>query len=185
MKVIREIESKAQEIATYKSNVRREVEEIQNSNDLTVGAKQRLLSEARPKVQEQFDRLKSGYLEAVEAARRELYQDAFGYRPGLRETPGAREHYGRLLNEVAGKSTAAIEKMLQNAALAGDTLAAQAILKECHEQNYHDLAAKCLEAFPGLQSRYESLLEFEAAYGARRSPERKLEERMLLSYPKF
>ena len=87
MKVIREIESKAQEIATYKSNVRREVEEIQNSNDLTVGAKQRLLSEARPKVQEQFDRLKSGYLEAVEAARRELYQDAFGYRPGQRN-PG-------------------------------------------------------------------------------------------------
>ena len=75
--------------------------------------------------------------------------------------------------------------MLQNAALAADTLAAKGFLKESQEQNYHDLAPKCFEAFPGLQSRYESLLEFEAAYGTRRSPERKLEERVLLSYPKF
>jgi hypothetical protein len=176
------VKKKLEELAKLRVQAKELADFIKKDKDLTSEARRRKLQELRQTTNEKVSSIRKEYHEAVAELQENLQKDAFGYHAHWAgEKPGEWERYTNLLNEVSGKTREALEKILQNAKLSGDTLATKAVLKEGYERGWTQIVEACLNVNPSLRESYQKVDEFDKMFGDRRSVEVKFAERVVLS----
>ena len=169
--------------AAYKRNLA----EVEADDNLSSTGKHEAAVELHQKATTRHEQLRAAYDVEVEETREALRKAAFAPRFGAFDDQAAkiatRAAYAAAMDRAAGMKEEELRAALERALRADDELSAQAIAHVAWEKG----AGRVIEHFMEHDKNGDlrRLYEFEAAYGDRRTAQRKFEQRLAFSLPEW
>jgi len=169
--------------AAYKRNLA----EVEADDNLSSTGKHEAAVELHQKATAKHEQLRAAYDVEVEETREALRKAAFAPRFGAFDDQAAkiatRAAYAAAMDRAAGMSTEELRAALERALRADDELSAQAIAHVAWEKGESRVIEHFMEH--DKNGNLRRLYQFEAAYGDRRTAQRKLEQRIAFSLPEW
>jgi lambda repressor-like predicted transcriptional regulator len=181
------LENKLTAMIQNRTTYRERLGEIEADENLSSTGKHEAAVELHQKATTKHEQLRAAYNAEVEETREALRKAAFAPQFGAFHDQAAkvatRAAYAAAMDRAAGMSTEELRAALERALRADDELTAQAIAHIAWEK----AESRILEAFMEHDKNGDlrRLYEFEAAYGDRRTAQRKFEQRIAFSLPEW
>lgn len=181
------LEQKMAAMTQNRTSYKTRLADIEADENLSSTGRHAEAVELCEKAKAKHEALRAAYDAEVEETRQGLRKAAFAPRFGAFDDQAAkiatRAAYAAAMDRAAGMSTEELRAALERALRADDELSAQAIAHVAWEKG----AGRVLEAFMEHDKNGDlrRLYEFEAAYGDRRTAQRKFEQRIAFSLPEW
>jgi len=181
------LENKLTAMIQNRANCRERLGEIEADENLSSTGRHAEAVELCEKAKAKHEALRAAYDAEVEETRQGLRKAAFAPRFGAFDDQAAkiatRAAYAAAMDRAAGMSTEELRAALERALRADDELSAQAIAHVAWEKGESRVIEHFMEHDKNGDLR--RLYEFEAAYGDRRTAQRKFEQRIAFSLPEW
>lgn len=170
-----------------RANCRERLAEIERDENLSSTGRHTEAVELCEKARAKHEALRAAYDAEVEETRASLRKKAFspqfGYLTDQAEKVATRAAYAAAMDRAAGMKEEELRAALERALRADDELSAQAIAHVAWEKGESRVIERFMEHDKNGDLR--RLYEFEAAYGDRRTAQRKFEQRIAFSLPEW
>jgi lambda repressor-like predicted transcriptional regulator len=179
------LEDKLTEMIRGRAIYKERLADIERDENLSSTGRHTEAVELCEKARAKHEALRAAYDAEVEETRASLRKKAFspqfGYLTDQAEKVATRAAYAAAMDRAAGMSTEELRAALERALRADDELSAQAIAHVAWEKG----ASRVLEVFMehDKNGNLRRLYQFEAAYGDRRTAQRKFEQHLAFSPP--
>ena len=181
------LENKLTAMMQNRANCRERLAEIEADDNLSSTGRHAEGVDLCEKARAKHEALRAAYDAEVEETRASLRKKAFspqfGYLTDQAAKVATRAAYAAAMDRAAGMSTEELRAALERALRADDELSAQAIAHIAWEKGESRVLEAYMEHDKGSDLR--RLYEFEAAYGDRRTAQRKFEQRIGFSLPEW
>ena len=181
------LEDKLTEMIRGRATYRERLGEIERDENLSSTGRHTEAVELCEKAKAKHEALRAAYDAEVEETREALRKAAFAPRFGAFDDQAAkiatRAAYAAAMDRAASMKEEALRAALERALRADDELSAQAIAHVAWEKG----ESRVLEHFMehDKNGNLRRLYQFEAAYGDRRTAQRKFEQRLAFSLPEW
>lgn len=181
------LEQKMAAMIQNRTTYRERLGEIERDENLSSTGKHEEAVELHQAATTKHEQLRAAYDAEVEETREALRKAAFAPQFGAFHDQAAkvatRAHYSAAMERASSMDAGELRAALERALRAEDEVAAQAIAHVAWEKG----AGRVLEAYMERDkgSDLRRLYQFEAAYGDRRTAQRKLEQRIAFSLPEW
>ena len=181
------LENKLTAMMQNRAAYKRNLAEVEADDNLSSTGKHEAAVELHQKATTKHEQLRAAYDAEVEETRAHLRQKAFSPRFGAFDDQAAkvatRAAYAAAMDRAAGMSTEELRAALERAFRADDELSARAIAHVAWEKGESRVIEHFMEHDKNGDLR--RLYQFEAAYGDRRTAQRKFEQRIAFSLPEW
>lgn len=181
------LEQKMAAMIQNRATYRERLGEIERDENLSSTGRHTEAVELCEKAKAKHEALRAAYDAEVEetrqALRKEAFSPKFGYLTDQSAKIATRAAYAAAMDRAAGMSTEELRAALERALRADDELSAQAIAHVAWEKGESRVIEHFMEHDKNGDLR--RLYQFEAAYGDRRTAQRKFEQRIGFSLPEW
>ena len=181
------LEQKMAAMIQNRTTYRERLADIEADENLSSTGRHAEAVELCEKAKAKHEELKASYEAEVEETRQGLRKAAFAPRFGAFDDQAAkvatRAHYSAAMERASSMDAGELRAALERALRAEDEVAAQAIAHIAWEKG----ESRILEAYMEHDKNGDlrRLYQFEAAYGDRRTAQRKFEQRIAFSLPEW
>ena len=181
------LEDKLTEMIRGRAIYKERLADIERDENLSSTGRHTEAVELCEKARAKHEALRAAYDAEVEETRASLRKKAFspqfGYLTDQAAKIATRAAYAAAMDRAAGMSTEELRAALERALRADDELSAQAIAHVAWEKGESRVLEHFMEHDKNGDLR--RLYQFEAAYGDRRTAQRKFEQRIAFSLPEW
>ena len=181
------LENKLTAMIQNRANCRERLAEIEADESLSSTGKHEAAVELHQKATTKHEQLRAAYDAEVEETRETLRKAAFAPQFGAFHDQAAkvatRAAYAAAMDRASSMDAGELRAALERAFRADDELSAQAIAHVAWEKGESRVIEHFMEH--DKNGNLRRLYEFEAAYGDRRTAQRKFEQRLAFSLPEW
>jgi hypothetical protein len=181
------LENKLTAMIQNRANCRERLAEIEADDNLSSTGKHEAAVELHQKATAKHEQLRAAYDAEVEETRETLRKAAFAPQFGAFHDQAAkvatRAAYAAAMDRASSMDAGELRAALERAFRADDELSAQAIAHVAWEKGESRVIEHFMEH--DKNGNLRRLYEFEAAYGDRRTAQRKFEQRLAFSLPEW